>query len=94
MIRHTAAEFRAFLMVLALSFFLLPPGVAHAKSPREIDASVDAALQGFKKNVKGANDYLRAAKGVLVMPDVKKVGFVVGAQWGEGALRVGGKTVV
>lgn len=93
MIRHAAAAFRAFLMALALSFILLPPGVAHAKSPREIDASVDAALQGFKKNVKGANGYLKAAKGVLVMPDVKKVGFVVGAQWGEGALRVGGKTV-
>lgn len=27
------------------------------------------------------------------MPSVKKVGFVVGSQWGEGALRIGGKTV-
>lgn len=91
--RYTVAEFRAFLIALALSFFLLPLGVAHAKSPQEIDAGVDAALQGFKKDVKGAEEYLKAAKGALVMPDVKKVGFVVGAQWGEGALRVGGKTV-
>jgi lipid-binding SYLF domain-containing protein len=93
MTRYTVAEFRAFLTVLSLSLFMLPPGVAHAKGAQEIDASVDAALAGFKKEVKGANEYLAAAKGVLVIPDVKKVGFVVGAQWGEGALRTGGKTV-
>lgn len=93
MIRYTVSEFRAFLAVLALSFLLLPPGEAHAKSPTEIDANVDAALARFKNDVKGAGDFLKGSKGVLVMPDVKKVGFVVGAQWGEGALRVGGKTV-
>jgi len=89
----TASEFRSFLTVLALSFFLLPLGVAHAKDAKAIDASVDAALQSFKKDVKGADEYLQAAKGIIVMPDVKKVGFVVGAQWGEGALRIDGKTV-
>ncbi len=93
MIKKAAAGFRALLAVLALSFSLLPMDAAHAKGVKEIDASVDAALQGFKKEVKGASEYLAAAKGVLVMPDVKKVGFVVGAQWGEGALRVDGKTV-
>jgi len=93
MIEHTATPFRAFLAVLVLSFFLLPAGTAHAKGANEIDASVDAAMLSFKKEVKGAEEYLAAAKGVLVMPDVKKVGFVVGAQWGEGALRVGDKTV-
>ena len=93
MTKHTAAEFRAFFTVLALSFLLLPMGVAHAESAKEIDKNVDAALQSFKKEVKGAEEYLAAAKGVLVMPDVKKVGFVVGAQWGEGALRVGGKSI-
>jgi len=93
MIKHAFTPFRGFLAALTLSFLLLPVGAAHAKGAREIDASADAALQNFKKEVKGANDYLAAAKGVLIMPDVKKVGFVVGAQWGEGALRVGGKTV-
>jgi len=93
MIKHAFTPSRGFLAALALSFFLLPAGAAHAKGAREVDASADAALQSFKKEVKGANDYLAAAKGVLIMPDVKKVGFVVGAQWGEGALRVGGKTV-
>lgn len=91
--RHTFVERHAFLTVLALCFFLLPVSAAQAKSTQEIDASVEAALQTFKKEVKGAEDYLKGAKGALVMADVKKAGFVVGAQWGEGALKVGTKTV-
>lgn len=93
MIKHTLNPLRAFFAALMLSFFLLPVGVAQAKGTGEIDASVAAALQSFKKEVKGANDYLAVAKGVLVMPDVTKVGLVVAAQWGDGALLVGGKTV-
>jgi lipid-binding SYLF domain-containing protein len=94
MTRHTATGLRAFLGALAMSFFLLPLGAAHAKDDAaKIDAGVDAALQKFKQDVKGADEYLASAKGVLVMPDVKKIGLVVGAQWGKGALRVDGKTV-
>jgi lipid-binding SYLF domain-containing protein len=33
------------------------------------------------------------AKAVLVFPDIKKGAFVIGAQWGYGALRKGTKTV-
>jgi len=33
------------------------------------------------------------AKGILVFPSIMKAGFVVGGQYGEGALRRGGKTV-
>jgi lipid-binding SYLF domain-containing protein len=47
----------------------------------------------FRKDVKGANEYLKEAKAVLVIPDVKKVGFVIAAQWGTGALQVGGRNV-
>jgi lipid-binding SYLF domain-containing protein len=93
MIKHTVVKFQAALVALMLSFFVLPMGVAHAESGKKIDAKADSALTLFKADVKGADEYLKAAKGVLIMPDVKKVGFVVGAQWGEGALRVGGKTV-
>lgn len=87
------AKFRAFSAVLTLALFMLPLGAAQAKTPKQIDAGVNAALERFKKEVKGADDYLKGANGVLVMPNVKKAGFVIGAQWGEGALRVGNKTV-
>ncbi|MDP2784793.1 MAG: YSC84-related protein [Sulfurimicrobium sp.] len=93
MFRYTIDNFRSFSAALILSFLVFPLGAAHAKSEKEIDASVNVALERFKKDVKGADDYLKGAKGVLVLPDVKKAGFVIGAQWGEGALRVGNKSV-
>ena len=36
---------------------------------------------------------LQKAKGVLVLPGVFKAGFIVGGEYGEGALRIGGNTV-
>lgn len=84
------AKFLSAIAVAALA--ALPLGAAQAKSGAAIDAKVDAALVRFKQDVQGADDYLKAAKGVLVMPEVKKAGLVVGSQWGDGALRVGGKT--
>ena len=68
-------------------------GTARADTAREINASADAAVADFRRTIKGADDYLAAAKGVLVVPHVKKVGLIAGGQWGEGALRVGGTTV-
>ncbi len=69
------------------------PKRAHSATAKEIDVSVDVALEKFRKEVKGANEFLRVAKGVLVFPKVFKAGFVIGGEYGEGALRIGGKTV-
>ncbi len=66
--------------------------VSYAKTKGEINASVNAAMTKFKKKVKGANEYLKVAKGVLVIPRVTKAGFVVAGQYGQGALKVKGKT--
>lgn len=64
-----------------------------AATKGEINASVKAAKERFVKEIKGASEYLKVAKGVLVMPNVAKAGFVIGGQYGTGALQVGGKTV-
>lgn len=77
-------------VVFAIVFAHVP--VVTAATAKEIDAGADAALDRFKAQVKGADEYLNAAKGVLVMPGVGRAGFIVGGQYGEGALRVGGKT--
>lgn len=66
---------------------------ALAASAQEIDIKVDAALKRFRAEVDGAEEFMNAAKGVLVFPSVLKGGFVFGAEWGEGALRVRGVTV-
>ncbi len=67
--------------------------VSHAKTAKEINAGVDAAMARFKKDVKGAEEYLKIAKGVLVMPNITKAGFIVGGQYGQGVLKIGGKSV-
>jgi len=66
---------------------------SYAATANEIDARVNASLDRFVKEVKGAQEFLDAAKGVLIMPKVIEGGLVVGAEYGEGALRIGGKTV-
>ncbi|HEX9020360.1 MAG TPA: YSC84-related protein [Nitrospirota bacterium] len=65
---------------------------AEAKTKGEIDASVTAAMSRFKKDIKGGTEYLKAAKGVLVMPRITRAGFVVGGQYGQGALQINGGT--
>jgi len=79
--------------LITVFLVMLLHGAAYAGTATEIDANVNAALSDFRKNVKGAEEYLNSAKGLLVVPQVKKVGFIVGGQWGEGVLKIGGKTV-
>ena len=67
-------------------------GQAVAGSTTEIDAAVDAGLEKFMKEVDGGAEFLDKAKGYLVFPKVTKAGLVVGGEYGEGALRIGGKT--
>jgi len=66
--------------------------VASAKTAKEINTSVNACLDRFYKEVKGGKELAGKVKGVLVLPGVIKAGLIVGGEFGEGALRVGGKT--
>ena len=77
-------------LMLAIPFTQQP---AVAKSAQEIDIRVDSALQRFKREITGGSRFLAQASGVLVFPDVIKAGIGVGGEYGEGALRIGGKTV-
>lgn len=78
--------------MLALTGALLSQPAA-ANSATEINIGVDATLQRFKKEVTGGAQFLNKAEAVLVFPNVIKAGLVVGGEYGEGALRVAGKTV-
>jgi lipid-binding SYLF domain-containing protein len=85
----TVTAIIVFVLVIAPYF---SPG-AQARSAREIDVSVDVALDRFKNEVPGAKEFLKNAKGVLVIPNVIRVGFGIGGEYGEGALLIDGKTV-
>jgi lipid-binding SYLF domain-containing protein len=63
-----------------------------AAKRREIDAAVDSALTRLYSDVRGSRELVQKAEGVLVFPSVFKAGFIVGGEYGEGALRVGGRT--
>ncbi|WP_267940137.1 BPSL1445 family SYLF domain-containing lipoprotein [Paraburkholderia sp. HD33-4] len=64
-----------------------------AAKRQEIDAKVNATLARLFETVKGSKELVSKANGVLVFPSVLKVGFIAGGEYGEGALRVGGKSV-
>jgi lipid-binding SYLF domain-containing protein len=64
-----------------------------AASADKINREANKALQVFKEDITGADTFLSQAAGYLVFPRVIKVGVGVGAETGEGVLRVGGSTV-
>lgn len=82
--RHAAAFVIAFVLAAA-------PAVAETAA--RIETKVDLAIEEMHATVQGARELSEQAKGVLVMPDVKKAGLVIGGAYGEGALRVDGVTV-
>lgn len=80
-----------FLAVMAMLSLATAPE-ARAASAVEIDADVDATLTRFFHQVGGAQDLVQRASGVLVFPSVVKAGMGVGGEYGEGALRIGGRS--
>ncbi|MFP3549625.1 YSC84-related protein [Paraburkholderia sp. SIMBA_049] len=60
---------------------------------RTIDAGVDSTLTRLYNVVPGARELVGKSNGLLVFPTVINAGIGLGGQYGEGALRVGGKSV-
>lgn len=78
---------------LAFFLFSLSPTPSHAASATEINIGVAETLKRFKEEISGGDAFLEQAKGVLVFPSIIKAGFVVGGEYGEGALKVNGAIV-
>jgi len=68
-------------------------GLARASSRAKIDRNVDRALRELTQNIRGARELMQRAKGYLILADITKAGFVVGGEYGEGTLFVGGAPV-
>jgi lipid-binding SYLF domain-containing protein len=65
---------------------------ANAGKRDTINAGVDLTLARLYENVGGSRELVGKARGVLVFPSVIAAGFWVGGQYGEGAMRVDGRT--
>jgi len=79
-------------LCIMLLFTLLFTQTLSAKTAQELEKEVDVAIEKFKQDIEGGEKFLSKVKGYLVLPSVIKGGFVVGGKYGEGALRVNGKT--
>jgi lipid-binding SYLF domain-containing protein len=88
MIRLTVV---AMMITLFTVTFIAQPAMAGDTS--KLDRAVDNALKKLCAKSYAARELSKVAKGVLVFPSVAKAGFLVGGQYGEGALLMGGKTV-
>jgi len=89
MLKRNAAII-AGLVAFAISALI---GSALAASAVEIDTKTDSALKMFYEKVGPAKELSAKAKGILIFPDIIKAGFGIGGEYGEGALRINGKTV-
>jgi lipid-binding SYLF domain-containing protein len=80
-------------ITIALLSLLLLSTTLNAKSAIEIDIEANATLKEFTKVIKGSQSFLAEAKGVLIFPSDIKAGIGIGGEYGEGVLRVNGKSV-
>jgi lipid-binding SYLF domain-containing protein len=94
--KRPTRKYRRLATVLVLASALattLNARVVLAASASEINRSATAALRTLYASTPGAKDLATNAKGILVFPNIVKGGFIVGGQYGDGALRKKGKTV-
>jgi lipid-binding SYLF domain-containing protein len=87
----TQSLYRVSLLAVA-SLFLSACSVFET-SANSIDLGADEALKVFKEDIDGSEVFLNQAAGYLVFPRALRAGLGVGAETGEGVLRVNGKTV-
>jgi lipid-binding SYLF domain-containing protein len=85
-------EVLAIIMIATISCLCVPTQ-ALAASAAEINRDVSAALKQLYENNPTAKAIGEKAVAVLVFPSITKGGFIVGGQYGVGALRKGGKTI-
>ena len=83
---------RGLFAALALSVLLIQPKAALAESGAELDKKVDAAIQQLYAAEPQAKELAKKSVAMLIFPEIVKGGLIVGGQYGEGALRVGGET--
>ena len=63
-----------------------------AAKRREIDSASDATLTRLYSTARGSKELASRARGILVFPHVLSGGFIVGADYGDGELRTGGRS--
>lgn len=92
MLRFTSVV-KSFFLATLMALLVGTPALAAAASASAIDRDVNAALAKLYREVPATKTLAKGAKAILVFPGVVKGGLIIGGQYGDGALREGGKTV-
>jgi lipid-binding SYLF domain-containing protein len=79
--------------LIAVLVLLAGSAPGGAGTAGEINAGVNATLDRIYRQIPGTRALAAKAAGVLVFPTVIKAGIGVGGEYGEGAMRVAGKSV-
>ncbi len=88
--KHYQSRITLWVAVL-LAVTLAGSNYAMAASAEEIDRNAGKALQKLYEQSPSAKALGEKAKAILVFPSITKGGFIVGGQYGEGALMKQGK---
>lgn len=81
------------LAIATAAISTLNAGLALAASAGEIDRNATQALSLLYRTTPGAKALADRSKAILIFPSIVKGGFIVGGQFGDGALRQRGRTV-
>lgn len=79
-------------LILTVILGVVSSGLVWAKTAEEIDAEANQALDTLYKESSAAKELGAKAQGILVFPSITKGGLIVGGEYGEGVLRVNGKS--
>jgi lipid-binding SYLF domain-containing protein len=82
---------RWILAIAAALLAALPTTDATAASARELQRESNRVLERLYESQPSTRDILGRAAGVLVFPGIYKGGIGIGAEYGEGVLREGGR---
>jgi lipid-binding SYLF domain-containing protein len=81
------------IWVLTIVGFTLSACSVFETTATQIDLDADEALKIFATDIDGSEIFLNQSAGYLVFPRALRAGLGVGAETGEGVLRIDGKTV-
>src|SRR5881275_2293736 len=79
-------------LIVMLTIAFAATAAQAQKDSEKLDKKVDEGMTKLMASSDAAKALSKTAKGILLFPSVKKAGFIIGGQSGEGALRVAGKT--
>jgi lipid-binding SYLF domain-containing protein len=81
------------MVVIAVLALFAGNAPGHAMSAGTIDAGARDTLDRMYRQVPGTRALAARAAGILVFPTIVKAGFGIGGEYGEGVMRIRGRTV-